>query len=225
MKTKYLEKCLAAGILMIFAVVVSSCSGERLTANNNVITESRSVTGFERVEAGGANKVHVSYGERFNVELKGSSNLVPVFETKVDDETLILGYKSDVNVGDDDVEVFVTLPVLNGAALNGSGNMDIRGSFPEVRSFIVNTRGSGDISVSDSFSCSTMEVEISGSGKARLTELQAKRANVKISGSGDTYIHAEDELEVEINGSGTVYYSGSPNVKSEINGSGQVKRL
>lgn len=225
MKTNLFKTCLSAGFLLIIAIALSSCNGERLVANNNKVSEIRDLSGFERVEAGGANIVHIAYGERFKVELRGSSNLLPAYETKVENETLTLGYNSDVNVDDDDMEVFITLPSLNGVTLSGSGDTDITGTFPEAKEFLVNISGSGDINIKDSFKCLSLEVEISGSGKAELSNLQAVRSNVNISGSGDTYVHAEEELDVKINGSGTVYYRGSPRVKSDINGSGQVKRL
>jgi hypothetical protein len=225
MKTKLWKKGLAAGFLMIIAFALSSCNGERLAANKDVISETRELSGFEQVEAGGANNVHVAYGENFKVELRGSSNLLQAFETKIDNKILTLRYNDDVNVDDDDVEVFVTLPLLNGLTLSGSGDMEIRGRFPEAKEFIVNINGSGDINVSESFSCVSLELDLSGSGKAELSNLQAVRSDVTISGSGDTYVHAEEELDVRINGSGTVYYKGSPRVKSDINGSGQVKRL
>ncbi|WP_407427818.1 GIN domain-containing protein [Arcticibacter sp.] len=225
MKTNLLKTGLTAGFLMIIAFILSSCNGERLVADNNVISEVRDVSGFERVEAGGANNVHIVYGQSFKVELKGSSNLVQAYETKVDNKTLILRYRDDVHVDDDDVEVFVTLPLLNGVTLSGSGDIDIRGEFPEAKKFIVNIDGSGDINISESFTCISLEADISGSGKAELTNLETVRSTIVISGSGDAYVHAEEELDVRINGSGTVYYKGSPRVKSDINGSGQVKRL
>lgn len=225
MKTNLFTKGLAAGLLLIIAFAFHSCNGERLVANNNIISETRDISGFERIEAGGANTVHVVYGDNFKIELKGSSNLIQAYETKIEGESLTLRYKDDVNVDDDDVEVFVTLPVLKGLTLSGSGDMDIKGQFPEADQFIVTINGSGDINISESFSCVALEVDISGSGKAQLSNLQSVRSEVTISGSGDTYVHAEEELDVRINGSGTVYYKGSPRVKSDINGSGQVKRL
>lgn len=225
MKTNLFKKCLSAGFLMILAITLSSCNGERLVADNNVISEIRDLSGFEQVEAGGANNVHVAYGGSFKVELRGSSNLIQVYETRIDNKTLILGYNDDVNIEDDDVEVFITLPSLNGVTLSGSGDMDISGGFPEAKEFLVNINGSGGVNIREAFKCVSLEVDISGSGKAELSNLEAVRSNVMISGSGETYVHAGDELDVEINGSGTVYYRGSPRVKSDINGSGQVKKL
>lgn len=225
MKTTLFKNCLSAGFFIILAITLASCNGERLVGDNNVISERRDVSGFERVEAGGANKVHIAYGESFKVELKGSSNLLAAYETRLEKETLKLGYKEDVNVDGDDVEVFITLPTLNGLTLSGSGDMDISGGFPEAREFLVHINGSGDVNVREAFKCVSLEVNVSGSGKAELSNLQSVRSDVTISGSGDTYVHAEEELDVEINGSGTVHYGGSPRVKSDIKGSGQVKRL
>lgn len=213
------------GLLMLMILVLSSCGRDRLAANKNIITESRNVSGFEQVEAGGGNNVHVSYGENFKVELRGSSNLIAVFEARVNNKVLSLGYKDDLNIENDDVEVFVTMPTLNGVSLNGSGNIEIRGSFPDAKRFSVEINGSGDVGIEDKFRCSVLEVDISGSGKAELSDLQNARSKVKISGSGDTYLQVEEELDVKIDGSGTVYYRGTPRVSSDINGSGQVRRI
>lgn len=209
---------------MIAILAFVSCSGDRLVANKNVITEQRDVPGFEQVESAGAHDVHVRYGESFKVEVKGSSNLVAAFQTKVKGKALTLGYNGDVSIEDDDIEVFVTLPELTGVSLKGSGNIDVNGAFPEALTFTANITGSGDLRIGDRFNCSVLELEISGSGKAELSELEATRAKVKISGSGDSYVRVGEELDVNITGSGTVYYRGTPRVKSDINGSGQVIR-
>jgi phage-related protein len=66
------------------------------------------------------------------------------------------------------------------------------------------------------------DIHISGSGDVRNFGLQATKAKVKVSGSGNTEITVSNFLDVRINGSGDVYYKGNPSVNADISGSGKV---
>ena len=48
--------------------------------------------------------------------------------------------------------------------------------------------GSGNISTSDAFTTSSMDIDVSGSGKITVTDMTADFADLKISGSGDINI-------------------------------------
>ena len=54
------------------------------------------------------------------------------------------------------------------------------------------------------------------------TKYYCQRSDIRISGSGDVRIRAEERLKVRISGSGKVYYTGNPVIESEISGSGMI---
>jgi hypothetical protein len=101
----------------------SSCSKEHIKGNGTTVTETRTVSGFSKIDASGSSKVYITQGAVFKVEVKGYSNLLPYYETKQVNNTLQLGYKQDVNVKNDNIEVYVTLPALTGLELEGSGDI------------------------------------------------------------------------------------------------------
>jgi hypothetical protein len=127
-----------------FAAALSSCTKERLTANGNKITDIRTPGTFDGVSSSGSNTVYITRGQEFHVELRGSSNLLSSFETKVRGNTLELGYKN-ASVSDDDIEVYITMPEVQFLALTGSGEMSVRGDFPAQEKFSLRISGSGDI--------------------------------------------------------------------------------
>lgn len=212
--------------IAIIAVILmlSSCKKERLTANGNTITELRTLGVFTGVRASGANAIHIKYGDAYNVELKGSSNLVPYFKTEVVNQKLYLSYEN-VNISHDDIEVFVTLPALKSIALSGSGKIAIGGNFPLIAFLDLNISGSGDILLNNALDANEVELTISGSGNIELDKLNSKRADVSISGSGDAHIKVQDQLTARISGSGKIYYLGSPTIDSHISGSGKLIKL
>lgn len=75
-----------------------SCSKERVSGNGSTITETRTVSNFTAITASGSTNVYINQGTAFKVEVKGYSNLLPYYETKLVNNTLQLGYKQNVNV-------------------------------------------------------------------------------------------------------------------------------
>ena len=58
-----------AALTVILAL--SSCSKERIKGNGATVTETRTVSGFSKIDASGSSKVYVTQGAVFNVEVKG----------------------------------------------------------------------------------------------------------------------------------------------------------
>ncbi len=206
-------------IISIF--MLSSCTKDRLTANGDRITETRTLNEFNSLSISGANRVYVSYGNEYKVVLKGSSNLLPYFKTTLDGKKLNLSYKN-ANVNHDDIEIFVTMPLIKGASVSGSGGVDIDGSFAAINEFDLSVSGSGDVSVNHELKVEDIEIHISGSGKVFFQKAIAKEADIDISGSGDVHIQVVDFLKARISGSGEIYYKGNPQLDTKISGSGKL---
>lgn len=199
----------------------TSCSKERIHGQGPVITETRNISGFTSVFSNGSNNVHISQGAIFKVEVRGYSNLLPYYETRVVNNTLYLAYKQNVNIKNDNAEVFITMPALSGLQLAGSGNITTSGSFTGYTNFNAGISGSGNINFS-SGSTQNFYAVITGSGNIYTLNLNAAEAEAIITGSGNTEITASARLNVKITGSGNVYYRGNPVITTNITGSGSV---
>jgi hypothetical protein len=178
------------------------------------------VNNFTAVSASGSSNVHITQGA-FKVEVRGYNNLLPYYETKLVNNTLELGYKKNVNVKNDNIQVYITLPVLNGISLSGSGNIEADGNFGGNTNFDANITGSGNIDISAG-SAQTFRSTIVGSGNIKALDFVADKAETSIDGSGNTEITATSQLKVKISGSGNVYYKGNPIITTNISGSGAV---
>lgn len=214
-----MKNLILLSIISIF--MLSACKKDRLTANGDRITETRTLNEFNALRISGANRVYVSYGNEYKVVLKGSSNLLPYFKTTLDGKNLNLSYKN-ANVQHDDIEIFVTMPIIKGASVSGSGGLDIDGSFAAINEFDLSVSGSGDVTVNHELKVDDLEVSISGSGKVFFQKAIAKEADIDISGSGDVHLQVSNFLKARISGSGEIYYKGSPQLDTKISGSGKL---
>lgn len=214
-------------VLLIIAIIglfSISCTKDRLAADGNVITEVRKPGTFTGVHSSGANPVTITYGTEYKVEIKGSANLIPRYKSNIHNGVLNLGFER-VNVQDDDIEVFVTLPALAKVSMSGSARLWIDGNFPGQDIFRLSISGSSETLVRGAFTANELHVDISGSGDANLEKIQAIKADVRISGSGGVRTSVQSALKARISGSGKVYYTGNATVDSQVSGSGSVVRF
>lgn len=207
-------------LLLLPVLVLFSCNKDRITGSGPVQTESRPVAGFTKVEVYGSTNVHVVQGSAFDVQVTAYANLLPYLETRLEDNVLVIEFKRNAHIRNDNSEVTVTLPVLEGLSTNGSGNMDATGNFTGSN-MSASSSGSGQISINGG-AVTNYDIDISGSGKVKSYELIASVATVHISGSGEAEVHATEVLNAHISGSGNIYYKGEPTVNTTISGSGKV---
>lgn len=207
-------------VLFIIIILIAGCSKDKVSGSGAVVTEDRPEANFTGVSMGGSNNVHITKGAGFRVQVKGYGNLLPYYETRVANGVLKLGYK-DVNIRNDNIEVFVTMPGLNFLSISGSGDMDVHGNFDGNSTFQTIISGSGNIGLEQG-TARDFSSTISGSGNVAAFGIAAENAIINVSGSGNTEITATAILDVTISGSGNVYYKGKPVVTSHVSGSGAI---
>ena len=208
-------------MLAMAGMFLSSCEKERITGSGPITTEDRNITNFTGVSTKGAADVYITEGANFSVQVKDYGNLLPHFETKLNDGVLEIGFKPNTNVNNSRAEVFITMPTLQALTTEGSGNITTTGNFSTVNLFDASSLGSGNITIANG-SAVKFTTSIKGSGNINAFGMIATEAETQTEGSGDVELTATTKLQVKIAGSGNVYYKGTPAVTVNISGSGQV---
>ena len=102
----------------------------------------------------------------------------------------------------------------------GSGDITI--SY-EANSTDLNLSGSGSIDLAGT--SDELSIAISGSGDVIAGDLKSNDCEIQISGSGDARVYVNQTLNAQISGSGDVHYSGNASVNSQIVGSGEITKI
>ena len=216
-----MKKYFVLGMLPVCLFLVS-CKKDSVKGSGSIITEPRAVVDFFNVSVSGSTNIFITQGNNFDVKVKAYENIIPYLETKVQDGTLFVGFKSNSNISNDNSEVYITMPSLNSLALSGSGNISSKGTFLGSGNFKATISGSGNI-VIEGGTANNYQINISGSGSVKSFGMISKQAVVSIKGSGNAELTVLQDLNATIDGSGTVYYKGTPvTVTSKITGSGQI---
>lgn len=232
-------------------VVLSACivlflnacnDDDTYTGEGPVVTEELTLEAFSAIEALGSMDIAISQGAEQKVEVTGHANIIDQIETSVNNGIWKIKLK-DGSYKNADLSFNIVIPELNGASMEGSGDIDIN-DFSSKESVSLRIIGSGDIQLDENTGCKNLNIDIEGSGNIKAIGafsdivnvnieivgsgssdgfvLEADQVEVNIVGSADCSVMAHTSLKVTIDGSGTVRYKGEPVIESDISGSGRI---
>jgi hypothetical protein len=214
----FLSGGLAVAVLYELDVFGSSSSSAS-QGSGVPATQTREVAAFDSVELAGANNVVIRVGGRQSVVVTADDNLLDRVTTKVKSGALVIGNTPGSITTVSPMSVEVTVPSLHALALTGSGNVLVRGI--KTERLTATLSGSGNLFGSGS--ATSLDVTVSGSGNARLTQLVAKDVHAVVSGVGAISVTATTSLDASVPGSGTIVYAGNPQqVAKSVTGSGAI---
>ncbi|MFD0763888.1 head GIN domain-containing protein [Mucilaginibacter lutimaris] len=209
-------------------------------------TQDRHLTGFTSVAVAGSYDVFITQGSSESVKVDAPANVIDKIITEVQGGVLKIYTKEGTNwnwsMGNKKMIVYVSIKDVNAVSLAGSGDVvfkdglratslkikltgsgDITGKV-DVKNLESSIGGSGDITLSGRADNSV--VSVVGSGDFTGQNLVTTNTQVKVAGSGDARVNANDKIEASVVGSGDVHYTGSAkNISSSKAGSGSVSRM
>ena len=229
-------------LLVLFAALLfigTSCEKSifPIRGNGDVATETRSVSGFNKVENEGQFDVYIIQSDEYSVTIEAESNLIGRIRTRMNGSILEIDTKDNLKPSSP-MKLYIYTPDMNGVKLSGSGIIDlgevitdeldvrlsgsgdIRGSV-DADDVYIGISGSGTANLS--MYCNTIETDVSGSGDMYFNGM-ANTAYFNISGSGAVraYDFELQKCSAKISGSGDMFVNVSEHLNVTISGSGSV---
>lgn len=215
------QESVLIGAAVLAMLAVSACDidvlGER--GSGTVVTESRTMSGFDEIVLSGSGEVFVDVNGTESLTITAEDNIMPLLTTEVQNGRLELGTRSSISPTVATIYT-ISAEALNGVSIEGSGGITATGITAD--SFDAEISGSGQIKVVGT--ADELTVDISGSGRFEAEDLVAAIGTADVSGSGHAIVNVSNKLDVDVSGSGTVEYIGDPDLSSSISGSGDIRR-
>lgn len=199
--------------------------GKEVKASKNYVTKQIKVSDFDQIAVSGS--LDVSYTQQSGkpkVEIYTSDNIVDLLDIYVKNGKLNLGFKKNVKVSYNKLEIRVTSEDLNAVNVAGSGDFKFTNGL-KTDQLKMNVAGSGDITANNIQCSQGFTANVAGSGDIECKQLKAADMDISVAGSGDLKI--ENALVTSVNasvaGSGTVKISGSADKANySVAGSGDL---
>ncbi len=206
--------------------------------SGKVITQTRSVSDFDRVVLSGIGDVTITQGSSESLEIQAEDNVIPHIQTVVQNGTLQISFDRKAIIPTKSIKFNITMPTVHGLetkgvsniqadslntdalelGISGTGNIDLHNL--TAQSVSINVSGAGNLTADGKVG--DQKMTLSGAGNYNGQDLQSKTAEVTISGLGKVTVWATDALDVTISGTGGVDYYGNPRVTQQISGLGSL---
>jgi hypothetical protein len=169
--------------------------------NGNIISQERTVEGFNGVKLEGVANINVYPGENYRVIVKTDSNLMDRVLTTVSGNILHISQKSGpFNATELTIDVY--MPEIKSIILSGTGNLKVFNG------------NSSELSISKS-----------GTGNIDAQDFQVQDVTINQSGTGNSKIWATNNLNGSLSGTGNILYKGSPTINVNKTGVGNIRPL
>ncbi len=220
-------------------------SGERIRGSGNVVTETRSVSGFDGVTLMAAGRLLITQGTEESLTIETDDNLMSYLETKVSGGKLeISAEKDDISYNldpSDDVVFRIGVIDLNDLTVYGGG--DIEMDALATTRLDIEIIGAADVTIG-SLTADQLRIDVPGASDIELAgevlsqevrwlgagsysggELRSDTAVVSVVGAATLEVWTSDNLDITVTGAGTINYYGTPVVNQNVTGVGIVRSL
>ena len=224
-----MRKAIALGAMMA-ALAASGCARAqhqeaRTESGGPTVERDYQVGAFERIEVAGHYDVEVRTGSAPSVHASGPQKDIERLIVEVKGDRLMIHTRKERGFNmnwssKEPTRISVTVPMLRGAAIAGSGDMKVDRITTD--SFKGEIAGSGELDL-PSIETRSLELSIAGSGSIEAAgKTGAARYNIAGSGDIDAEALVSENADIEIAGSGNVSANATATANATTLGSGDI---
>lgn len=183
-------------------------------------TESRNVSGFKEIEAGGAVNLEVTAQKDFSFQITADDNLLQHIKTEVSGDRLKIFSEGSISPKTK-INVKISMPELD--SLDVSGASDAVVSNVKSDSIKLEARGASEIKIGGE--AKNLKSHASGASTIDAENLRVENAESEASGASNTTVAPTNQLKAHASGASSIYYTGEPqSVAPEVSGASSVKK-
>jgi len=221
-------RLLIVSIAIVLSLTAGACTidlplGNVVVGSEDIVSEARDVSGFDRVSVSGGGKMTITQGDEESLVIETDDNIIDLIETYVSGDELVIQKKREYQstMLRPSRSISYTLVVKDLTALSTSGGMNTDISELETSGLALSTSGGGSITI-ESFSGTSLEVDSSGGVRVTVDDLSVKRLDVSKSGGGSFTISAgtANDQWIEMSGGGKYRAGDLQSQVVDINSSG-----
>ena len=213
MKTIHVSIC-----SILFCLLIFSCN-DTIVGSGDIITETREVSDFSKVEVEDAFDVRIMQGDEFLVEVRADDNLIDKISTTVTNGNLKVEYNGNVNIRNATTEVFIEMPTVERIELQDAVDAKVL-NFTDLVELKVVAKDASDLSLSGD--ADVLNLEVSDASDVNAFSFIANTCNVEVTDASDLEIFCNTLLEGSVKDASTVRYRGYPDITATTSDASEI---
>jgi len=228
-------------VILVFASGCREIAGERVRGSGHIITENRTVSGFNSIDVSGAIDVYIKQDSTTSVKVEADDNILEYIEVHTDGSTLEIYTEDNIRLKPSHkIKVYVSNSEYKDLQVGGASSMrseneittdilsvDLGGASEgrlEVNSPRVSVKVSGASNATIKGKTKDFEGGASGASKIRGFDLLSENADVNASGASHIEIYASVKIDGQASGASSVNYKGNAQSSVEKSGASSVNK-
>ena len=228
-------------VILVFASGCREIAGERVRGSGHIITENRTVSGFNSIDVSGAIDVYIKQDSATSVKVEADDNILEYIEVHTDGSTLEIYTEDNIRLKPSHkIKVYVSNSEYKDLQVGGASSMrseneittdilsvDLGGASEgrlEVNSPRVSVKVSGASNATIKGKTKDFEGGASGASKIRGFDLLSENADVNASGASHIEIYASVKIDGQASGASSVNYKGNAQSSVEKSGASSVNK-
>jgi hypothetical protein len=199
-------------------LVTAGCRWGGIMGNGHIVTDTRPVSDFSEIEAGGGFQIEWRSGPP-SLSITADENLLRYIDNQNVDHRLRL--HSHGNIWSyHGIKVAISSSTRSGAKLTGAANLTANQL--SGHSFAIESTGAAKVYLDGTVD--ELVTDMTGASKLEAGSLKTKTAEISSTGASHAEVAVSDSLKVSITGAGKVIYSGNPpTIEKHISGAGSIR--
>lgn len=199
-------------ILLALMVLAASCSctfninvgnGKRVVCKGPEVEQSLDLKDFSSICINGSSDLFLSQADSFCVKIKANEEVFQYLNFHVEDGTLVLENKDNVQIVAKTFKVYVSLPCLENLIVNGSADAQLN-NYRSDKELTVKVNGAGDFDLSH-ISVPAFSVTVNGAGDLEVEDIQTNTVSISVNGAGDVTLSGKtDTANLSVSGAGDI---------------------
>ena len=218
----------------------SQTKRETIKGNGDITTRTYSVSGFSKIDLGGAFKVTLQQGSNEEMKVEMDENLQQYVRHEVRDGKLKVYMDKDFSISSNVMNLLITYKNISALSLSGATTLK---SNSVINSDRLKLDMSGASGINAEIIANELDVDLSGASKIKLKgkaskivlngsgaslfdafELAADKVSLDLSGVSSIKVNVKDELNIDASGQTSVTYEGKPVITKNLSGFSSVRR-
>jgi len=206
---------------LLFAIIFASCSIKHSVKGSGTTTSEDRTAGYvSSIDITGDFIIDVTCGKQNSIKVEAEDNILPLIETKVEDEKLTISTKEDITALR---EVRITIAIHTLKELESDGKSKITVKALHTDELDVSANEEGIIELEGKVD--ELNITIDDEAKVLAKSVITKKTYVSIYGEGKAEVNARRYLEASVKGKGVIDYWGDPEeISISASGGGAVNK-